>query len=72
MAKNPHSIASEDEVEQLSLDELNTLIAQKLWGWEHGGTSQGRRAFFKRLVWLEAQRERLFGIPAAKRRYNRS
>ncbi len=55
----------------MSLDELNTEIRRMLDGWQTGGTSQGRRAFFKRLVAMEAQRERLFNVPAPQRRYNR-
>jgi len=55
----------------MTLDALNAEISRMRYGWEHGGTSQARRAFFKQLVWLESQRERLHEIPAPKRRYNR-
>jgi hypothetical protein len=72
MAKHSSPGISEAEVESLSLDALNVLIVRAKYGWENGGTSQARRAFFKRLVWLEAQRERLHGLVAKKRRYNRA
>ena len=55
----------------LTLEQLNTEIARMKHGWENGGTSQSRRAYFKSLVALEAQREVLFLIDAPKRRYAR-
>ncbi len=58
------------EVEQMSKPELDFAIQHCIWGYERPGTSQSRRAFFKRLVWLEKQREDLFGIPAPKRRFS--
>lgn len=59
------------EVELMTLEALNAEISHMRYGWEKGGTSQARRAFFKQLVWLEAQRERLHNVPAPERRYNR-
>lgn len=56
---------------RMTLEELNTEIHRMLNGWQRGGTSQARRAFFKSLVALEAQREIRFEILAPKRRYNR-
>jgi hypothetical protein len=41
----------------LPLDQLNHEIGRCLWGYENGGTSQGRKSFFKRLVVLEGVRE---------------
>ena len=61
---------TEEQVAALSLPELNSQIAHALWGYENGGSSQGRKAFFKRLVWLEAQREELHGIAAEQRRFS--
>jgi hypothetical protein len=52
------------EVAKLTLVELNAEIERCLWGFENGGTSRGRRSFYKRLVWLEKEREALFAIPA--------
>ena len=53
----------------LPLDELNHEIGRCLWGYENGGTSQGRKAFFKRLVMLEQFRESAHGVPAKQRAF---
>jgi hypothetical protein len=53
----------------LPLDKLNHEIHRCLWGYENGGTSQGRKSFFKRLVMLEQIRERAHGIPAKQRAF---
>lgn len=63
---------TDDEIEALSLEQLNFEIGKALMGYELGGTSQGRKAFFKRLVWLEAHREALHGIKAKRRRFGRT
>lgn len=57
------------DLEELTLAKLNAEIQRSLFGYQRGGTSQGRKAFFKRLVWLEAARERLHGIASKPRRY---
>jgi hypothetical protein len=49
-----------DEAVKMSLAEFDSEIQRCLWGAENGGSSQGRKSFFKRLVWLEQQREELF------------
>ena len=59
------------DVERMTLPELNAEIARCLHGAEHGGTSQGRKAFFDRLVWYEKMREEIHGIPATARRARR-
>ncbi|MBD9480131.1 hypothetical protein [Pseudoxanthomonas sp. PXM02] len=53
----------------LPLGELNHEIGRCLWGYENGGTSQGRKSFFKRLVMLEGIREQAHGIPAKRRAF---
>lgn len=53
----------------LPLDKLNQEISRCLWGYENGGTSQGRKPFFKRLVMLEQIREQAHGIPAKQRAF---
>jgi hypothetical protein len=58
---------TEEEVARLGLLKLNVEIGRCLQGFEHGGTSQGRKVFFKRLVWLETMREKIHGIPATRR-----
>jgi hypothetical protein len=50
---------------------LDTEITRCLWGYENGGSSQGRKAYFKRLVWYEEQREILFGVEAPRRRFSK-
>lgn len=56
-----------DEAAQMSRAQLDSEIQRCFWGSENGGTSQGRKAFFKRLVWLEEQRENFFGVSAPRR-----
>ena len=53
----------------LSLDDLNREIGRCVYGYTCGGTSQGRKAFFKRLVMLEQIRESAHGIPAKQRAF---
>jgi hypothetical protein len=60
---------SSSEAAKLSLAEINANIQRCLWGFENGGTSQGRKAFFKRLVWLESQRDELFSVEAPRRSF---
>ena len=59
-----------DDVAALTLSDLNDEIARMRQGYVNSGTSQGRKSFFKRLVWLEAHRERLHGVIAPERRFN--
>jgi hypothetical protein len=58
---------TEEEVAKLSIDQLNVEIERCLQGFDYGGSSQGRKSFFKRLVWLEKMREKIHGIPATHR-----
>ena len=53
----------------LSLEDLNREISRCVYGYTNGGTSQGRKAFFKRLVMLEQIRESAHGIPAKQRAF---
>lgn len=69
MNKPSRLIRTSEELARLTLHELNFEIQRCVWGYEHGGSSQGRKAFFKRLVWLEAEREKLHGVPAKRRRF---
>ena len=59
------------DVEKMTLVQLNAEIARCLYGAENGGTSQGRKAFFDRLVWYEKLREEIHAIPAPARRARR-
>ena len=58
-----------EEVAGLSRADLEGHIQRCAWGAENGGTSQGRKAYFKRLVWLEQQREILYAVQAPKRAF---
>jgi hypothetical protein len=60
---------SEDEIAKLSLGELNNAIAACEWRANYRAHShQLRKASFKRLIWLEAQREKLHSFAAPPRR----
>lgn len=69
MGKRASVLTTDEEIEALSLEQLNAQIARALWGYENGGSSQGRKAFFKRLVRLENHREAAHGIIAKQRRF---
>jgi hypothetical protein len=58
---------SDAELVKMSKSEIEAEIQRCLWGFENGGSSQGRKAYFKRLVWLEQKREELFSIAAPRR-----
>ncbi len=63
---------TEEEVAQLTLDQINAEIQRCLDGAFSGGQgSQGHKAFFKRLVWMEKMRENIHGIPAPRRVWHR-
>jgi hypothetical protein len=62
-------LESDAELGKLTLAQLNVEIQRCLFGYENGGGSQGRNAYFKRLVFLEAARERLHGVAAKARRF---
>jgi len=57
------------EISKLSLKELQSEISRCAWGAENGGTSQGRKSYFKRLVWLEKKREEIFEVEAPRRAF---
>jgi hypothetical protein len=50
---------NEDEAEKLTLGQLNTLIAAAEWRYKDDSRNSAlRKSAFKKLVWLETQRER--------------
>jgi hypothetical protein len=53
----------------MPLSWFNAEIKRCLHGYETGGTSQARKAFFKRLIWTEAECEPNHGIAAPRRRF---
>jgi hypothetical protein len=71
VSKSSASKKTIEEASEMTLEQLNATIARMKHGWETGGSSQGRRAYFNELVVLEALREVRFQIEAPKRRYNR-
>ncbi len=58
-----------EEVTKLSRADLEDHIQRCAWGAENGGTSQGRKSYFKRLTWLKQQREILYDVPAPRRAF---
>lgn len=59
---------TEADADKLTLGQINRLIAHAEWRVENVGKSSLRKDAFKRLVWLEAQRERVHGVAAPDRR----
>ena len=59
---------TEAEAEKLTLSQLELLVSGAEWRFDHAGNSNDRKLAFKRLTWLEAQRERLHGVAAPLRR----
>jgi hypothetical protein len=70
MSNSDYKIDDSDSLAKLPLDRINAEIARCLLGYQTGGASQGRKAFFKRLVLLEQVREESHGVPAKSRRFN--
>lgn len=68
MGRNKSTARKEDEAEKLTLAQLDKLIANAAWRAENMSNAGLRKSAFKRLVWLESQRERLHGIAAPNRR----
>jgi hypothetical protein len=59
---------TDEDVAKLSLRELNSWISRAEFRALHLKLSASlKRSAMKRLVWLEAQRERLHGVPAPNR-----
>ncbi|MFB9246251.1 hypothetical protein IV454_19805 [Massilia antarctica] len=57
MANKDYREADSEVLAGLPLNRLNAEIARRLYGYRYVGAAQGRKAFFKRLVMLEAARE---------------
>jgi hypothetical protein len=69
MGKRSAIATSEGETTSLTLAELNQQIAWLKFRVGSRLSASLRRSAFKRLVWLEEQRERLYDVPAPKRRF---
>jgi hypothetical protein len=72
MRRGLFTVTDEAAIAKLPLSDLNHEIQRCLRGYETGGTSQGRKAFYERLVWLEKIREAAHGVPAKQRRFGRN
>jgi len=70
MANTDYRETDQDELAKLPLSRLNAEIARCLMGYETGGSSQGRKAFFQRLVLLERVRDQAHNIPAKHRSFS--
>ena len=62
----------EEDIAKLALDELNAEVARRQTRMKIAPTTYLRKAFFKRIVQLETERERLFGLPRSKYSYRHS
>ena len=68
MGKRSKAPENDEDVAELSLKELNRLISNVEFRAVHLKLSASlKKSAMKRLVWLEAQREKLHGVPASKR-----
>ena len=68
------SKGSDKELEKfslMSLPDINKEIERCLWDSKNGGTTAGRKSYFKRLVWLEEIREEKHGIKAPRRDFRK-
>lgn len=70
MANRDYKESDRDVLAALPAERLNAEISRCLLGYQTGGTSQGRKAFFKRLVMLEDIREQAHGVPAKQRSFS--
>jgi hypothetical protein len=62
---------TEEEADKLSLAEINKLIAHAEWRFKNIEKSSLRNDAFRRLTWLEKQRERVHGVAAPDREHRR-
>ena len=70
--RNRSGVATTGEaVAKLTLDDIDAEIERYRAGMMRAGTGQAAKAFFKGLVWMEAQREKLHGVPAPQRDFRR-
>ena len=60
-----------EKFSSMSLPDINKEIERCMWGSKNGGTTVGRKSFFKRLVWLEEIREEKHDIEAPRRDFRK-
>jgi hypothetical protein len=56
-----------EKFSNMTLPEINREIERCLMWSKDGGTTAGRKSFFKRLLWLEKIREQKHGVAAPRR-----
>jgi hypothetical protein len=72
MGRRKRGASNVEEAAKLSLPELEQRIAYADWRYNGSGLKSAlRKDAFDHLVWLEAQREKLHGVPAPNRRAHR-
>ncbi len=59
------------EIESMSLSQINNEIDRCLYGARNGGTTVGRKSFFKHLIWIENIREEKHDIEAPRRDFRK-
>jgi hypothetical protein len=69
MGKRSGAADNDENVAKLTLDQVDHDLERCAFRAEAGGSCQGRKSFFKRPVWLEAERERSHDILAPTRRF---
>lgn len=68
MGERSRAPATEAAAEKLSLSEFNQWISRaEFRAFSAGLSASLTKSAMKRLVWLEAQREKLYGVPAPRR-----
>lgn len=67
MGKRSGTPDHDEDLEKLTLAELDTAIAQCKLRLDFARTSYLKKAFFRRLTWLEGFREERHGVSAPKR-----
>jgi hypothetical protein len=69
MRRSSARITDDSALAALPLADFNREIQRCILGYETGGSSQGRKAFYERLVWLEKIRGAAHAVPAKRRRF---
>jgi hypothetical protein len=69
MGRRSGAPETDDDVEAMPLAELNDRIGRLEYRTKMKVSASLKRSSFKKLAWLEEQRERIHGIPAPKRKF---
>lgn len=71
MGKRSKTAGGTVAAEAVTLHQMNQHIETLEWRCKQKMSSSLRKSAFKYLVWLEAERERVYGVPAPERRIPR-